>query len=242
MREVVVERLHEAVRDVADVDRLEARVRRGQRDDRQHARQPREQVEERVLAAEDHRGRKIVQRRPDAATIASAAPLVRWYCDGPAGSAPSALICSKRVTPAGVARGRRACAASSTCARSNVAAPLSFRMPTRLTTAVAPASNARQRARIVDVGLDHVDRRQQDQVLGILAPARRHDDAMPGGREARDHVAADEAAAAQDDDADGSAIGYSVSSAAELTTGPLRGATMPRRAVSGCDSVLNACA
>ena len=47
-----------------------------------------------------------------------------------------------------------------------------------------------------DVGLDHVDRRQQDEVLGALAAARGDRDAHAGGGERRDQVAADEARAA----------------------------------------------
>ena len=44
-------------------------------------------------------GRKIVQSSPDAATIASASPLLRRYRLGPAGSALSALMWMSRRTP-----------------------------------------------------------------------------------------------------------------------------------------------
>jgi hypothetical protein len=56
-----------------------------------------------------------------------------------------------------------------------------------------------QGRRIVDVRLEHVDRRQQQQVLGALATARRHEDAPSIGNEASHHVAPDEAASSQDE-------------------------------------------
>ena len=66
---------------------------------------------------------------------------------------------------------------------------------------VGAAHQLAQAPAIVDVALDEVDRRQQDQMLAALAAARRHDDLVAGGDQIRDDVPADEARAAQHEDA-----------------------------------------
>ena len=52
---IVRQRSHERLSDVADEHRLKARVGARQRDDREQALESREQVEESILAPEDHR-------------------------------------------------------------------------------------------------------------------------------------------------------------------------------------------
>jgi hypothetical protein len=54
-----------------------------------------------------------------------------------------------------------------------------------------------QRRGVVRIGLDHLDRREQQQMACTGAMARQHDDRMPGGGELRDHVSPDETAAAE---------------------------------------------
>ena len=58
---------------------------------------------------------------------------------------------------------------------------------------VMAARQAVEHAALVDVGFDHVDRRQEDQVLRALAPARRHGDANPAPHESGDEMPADKA-------------------------------------------------
>ena len=53
----------------------------------------------------------------------------------------------------------------------------------------------------VHVGFDHVDGRQQDEVLRALAPARRHRDADALRGQQVEHVAPDEAGSADDEHA-----------------------------------------
>jgi hypothetical protein len=77
------QRLDDAVRDIVDEDRLEARIGARERHHGDVAQQRREEIEELVFPAEDHRGRKHVQSRPEAVTIASASPLLRRYWLGP---------------------------------------------------------------------------------------------------------------------------------------------------------------
>src|SRR5580658_9702207 len=70
----------------------------------------------------------------------SARPLERRYSLGPCSSAPSALICSRRRTPAARAAWMTL-AASWWCTVSKVALPRGLRMPTRLTTASQSANS-----------------------------------------------------------------------------------------------------
>jgi len=65
---------------------------------------------------------------------------------------------------------------------------------------VAPGYQAQERFRLVHVGLHHVHRGQEDQVLRALAPARGHENDMPFVDELAHDVAADKAAAADDED------------------------------------------
>jgi len=44
---------------------------------------------------------------------------------------------------------------------------------------VAAGGELREGLRVMHVGLDHIDRRQENQVLGTLASARGHDDEVP---------------------------------------------------------------
>ena len=125
---------------------------------------------------------------------------------------------------------------TSTWARANVAPPPSFRMPTRLTIAAAPCASRSSTAGFGDVGLDHLDGGQQEEVPRVVAPAGGDDDACAVGDEPGDDVPADEAAAADDQDpalrhgADSLAQGDSAR-APPFGAAP-RGATVPRRTVS----------
>ena len=126
VREVVVERVHEAVRDIADIDRLEPRARArptrriGSMRDRRAKR-----LRKRIVAAEDHRG---PEDRPAQVRRGDDRPRPRpWYADTatarpdrrPARS--SAAIASRPPAWQAVTSSR----ASSTCTRSKrSAAPL----------------------------------------------------------------------------------------------------------------------
>ena len=44
---------------------------------------------------------------------------------------------------------------------------------------VLAGGQAGERRVVVDVGIDHIAGRQQDQVLGLVAPTRRHEHAAP---------------------------------------------------------------
>ena len=112
-------------------------------------------------------------------------------------------------------------------------------MPTRFTTAVAPLNSRSKRAAIEDIGLDNLDRRQQDQVFCRFAPARRHDDFISVAGKSRHQMASDKAAAAHDHHTL-RGRGHSVFAMGSTTTAP-RGATVPRRAVSDTGEPPNAC-
>ena len=97
---------------------------------------------------------------------------------------------------------------------------------------------ARETGCIADVGLDDIDGRQQEQVLRVVATARRNDDAPVVADEPADEVAADEAGAAHDEDRPaGHHRGPPVPQlpvAASVAAAPLpRGGTVPRRVASG---------
>ncbi len=66
---------------------------------------------------------------------------------------------------------------------------------------VAAGSELPEGLRIVHVRLDHVDRRQENQVLGTLAPARGHDDGVLVFDELAHEMPADKTAAADDQNA-----------------------------------------
>jgi len=106
---------------------------------------------------------------------------------------------------------------------------------------IRAGQQARERHAIEDVGFDHLDRRQQDQVLGRLAAARGHDDVVSGRGESGHQVAADESAAAHDDDALRRAVHSALAAIGSFTVAP-RGATIPKRAVRVCGAAPNACA
>jgi hypothetical protein len=99
----------------------------------------------------------------------------------------------------------------------------------------------RERHAIEHVGFDHFDRRQQDQVLGRLAAARRHHNVVPRGGQARHQVAANKSAAAHDHDTLHRVVHSVLAAIGSITTAP-RGATTPKRAVSDCGAPPNACA
>src|SRR5258705_827039 len=60
--------------------------------------------------------------------------------------------------------------------------------------------HALERCAVVNVRLDDIDRGQQDQMLRVLAPPRRHDDPAPRVGELTRQVATDKAASAEDED------------------------------------------
>ncbi len=66
---------------------------------------------------------------------------------------------------------------------------------------VAAGGELREGVRVVHVSLDHVDRRQENQVLGAFAPARGHDDRVLVFDELAHEMPADKAAAADDQNA-----------------------------------------
>ena len=97
------------------------------------------------------------------------------------------------------------------------------------------ARERRQRRRVADVGLDDLDRGQQEQVPGIVAATSGDDDPDAGTGQARNDVPADETAAADDHDLlhqdaafqlDAAVAGDAVTATASL------GITVPSRVVS----------
>jgi len=92
---------------------------------------------------------------------------------------------------------------------------------------VRAAHQRGQASGVVDVGLDDVDGRQQDQVPGALAAARRHDGLVAGGHEPRGERAAHEAAAPEHDDAQAGHARHSLAASGVAAAG--RGPTVPSR-------------
>ena len=93
-------------------------------------------------------------------------------------------MCSRRGTP----EARHAATrfrASSTCARANVSLPGFVQDADEVDDGVGAAHERGEPRGVVDVGLDDVDGRQQDQVARALAAARRHDEVVPVGGEPR---------------------------------------------------------
>ena len=99
-----------------------------------------------------------------------------------------------------------------------------------------------ERERIVDICLENVHRRQENEMLGALPVSRRHDDVPTRGNQSRDDMAPDETAAAQHQDSRCAHRGVSLGSAGRTASGgaapmsmpaaPPRGATTPRRSFS----------
>ena len=65
---------------------------------------------------------------------------------------------------------------------------------------VAALGQARERAGFAPVGLDHVHRGQQDEVLRALAPARGHGDARAARRQCGHQMAAHKSGSADDEE------------------------------------------
>ena len=225
-------------RDVADVDRLESRVRRAR------ARSPaamrdelREQVEERSSRPKITDGRKIVQRvrrGDDRLGLALGAQVLA----GPPDRRSSALMCSSRATPAAwqasttLARQARRARARTCRVRARCS------MPTRLIDRVAPRSEPRERRRRRWTSASTTS--TVGSRIRCLARSRRRVgtiDACPAADEPRDDVAADEAAAAEHEDRARRPSAHSATRRGRRrrrrsTTAP-RGATVPSRCVSG---------
>ncbi len=103
-----------------------------------------------------------------------------------------------------------------------------------------PRHQPGERCLVEHIRLDDLDGRQEDQVLGLLATACRHDNFVSRGRQSRDQMAPDKAAAAQHHDARGPHR-HSVLAATGSEIVPPRGATTPKREVSDSGAPPNAC-
>lgn len=140
---------------------------------------------------------------PAASIACSPAALERWYSDGPLASAPSALMCTRRATPA-VRQAVTIFCGSSTWARAK-SGPKG--VPGRevqhadgVDHRVRVLEQARERGGVVHVGLDDLGIGQQQHVTGAAATAGgdQHLDACFA--QAVGDGAADKAGAADDDD------------------------------------------
>ena len=86
-----------------------------------------------------------------------------------------------------------------------------------------------------DVGFDHVDRRQRQQVLGALAPPRRHRHSDATGRQRRHQMPADEPGAPQHQNVVQLHGVFAAASGSSSSSGSpaARAGTVPRRALIG---------
>ena len=183
-------------RHVVDVHRLEAGAGRSQHDHRQQPREVREQVEEMVLAPEDHRRpqdggwKALALGRQDQLLGLAFGAQIRA---GAVRDRPGARSRAPGAAPRAGGRPSMIWRGSSTWTRWK--SPC--RMPTRLMTASACSTRRSQGGRIVHVGLHHVHGRQQDQVLGALAVARRHAHVQAARHQLPDYMPAQKARAAE---------------------------------------------
>ena len=172
--------------------------------------QERELVEQIVLGTEHDGRRKIVQAsRRIADHLLAVALRAQSTCSGRSDRRRSRSCESADARPC-LRRPRRSCVGNSTCAFAN-SGPYGLprcpcRMPTRLITASASATNAASCDRIVHVGFDHVDG-QQGEMRGVGAPPRGDAHVLAEIDERVDEMTADEAGTA--DQRTGSDVAFS---------------------------------
>jgi len=194
--QIIVQRLQKTMGDIADMNWLETRVRRDQRDHGKRARQPGEHVEERILTTENHRG---PENRP--AKFGSGDESLRVALGA------KVLRGARRIRTQR-AHVQQARYTGSLAGGDDVADKVDVRAGKGIGAAFVEDAHEVDHRRgageqrllhlwIVDIGLDDVDRRKQNQMLGGFAAAGRDDHAMSGRDQARDHMTADEAGAAE---------------------------------------------
>ena len=190
VRVAVGQRGDDRARHVADVHRLEARLRAGEHDHRQEARQRREQVEERVLGPEDHRGaehgdREILGRR---APRARRCPWSAGTRRAPAGRRRARSCAAAAARPPRGRRSTTACGSSTCTAREIRAVVVRAALVAPPAPAVqhadqvdrprrSPRRAARARPAALTSASHHLDRGQQDAGAwrargGASAPSR----------------------------------------------------------------------
>ncbi len=191
----------EAARHVLHVHRLESRPGTGEQEQRQPALQPGEDVQEPVLGPEDHRrpecrDREIVLRREHPGLAVS---LGAQVLAGALGMGVQGAHVQEARDPFLLARFDdllRQFDVNARKFRPVGIAPPAVEDANQVRHRVAAGHELHQRFLVVHVGLDHVHRRQKDQVLRPLSLARGHHDEMPGVDELAHEMPADEAAAA----------------------------------------------
>ncbi len=235
-RRVVGERMIEAMRDIAHEDGLESRLRGGDRHHRKMALERGEQVEEPILAAEDHRrleNRPVEPRGDDRRLRFALAPQVPGR---PLGIGIERAHLHEAAHAGGAARGDDLLRELRVHARERVAARL-VQDADEIDDRRGAGGEPRERRGVVDVAFDHVDGRQQDEVTRGFAPARGHDHALARAHEPAHQMTADEAAAAQHQNGLGSHRHGTLAAIGETASAPageiVRGGTIPRRVDSG---------
>ena len=242
--------MHECIRDVAHVHGLEPRVGVGERHHRQEALETRKHVEERILPTEDD-GR--LEDRPGKVGIGDERFRLTL------GAQVTARRFDAGVERAHVQKSRYAHRTTRVDELSReldvraleIAAARFVEDPDEVDRRASAGRQLLERERIMDVRLDHVDCRQENEMPGALSISRWHNDAATRGNQSRDDMAPDEAATAQNQDsrrvhrwvsprsvgrtASKIAAPLSVVAAAPLlvlAAAPPRGATTPRRSFS----------
>jgi len=173
-------------RHIADIHRLEARLRTRHRQHRQEARHRGEAVEELVLGTEHHRGAE--HRGLQVFGIEHRLLALRFR----------ALILRRRIVRraerAHVQQALHAGGAAGGNHRQRQldvrAREIAMQDADEVDERVLPAYQALEHIAPVDVRLDDVDRGQQDEMLGALAAPRRHRDLDAAPHELGDEMAA----------------------------------------------------
>ncbi len=195
-----IQALDHGTRDIVHENRLKTCRRAGQHHGGKGASQPRKQIQKPVVRPEDHRGAK--NSRAYAARLCDANLLL------PAGF-------GAQIFTGGIVRGFQ-CRYVQQAAHAVLAAridyfPRQFGMHAcefaraafmqdarQADNGVAAREQARERGRIVHVGIDDIHGRQHDQGFGAFAPPRGHAHAQPPGDELMHDLPANETGAADD--------------------------------------------
>ena len=149
---------------------------RGERHHRREAQQTGEQIEERVLATEDHGRLEDRPVEPGGRDRRLGLALAAQIPARARRIGVQARSCGQPAHAGGLARGDGVPRQARRALSANVCPPVSLRIPTRLTTAVTPCASRARHRRVADVGLDDIDRRQHVEVLRVVPAPRRNDD------------------------------------------------------------------
>ena len=196
----------ETARHILDVDRLETRLRAGEENERQPALELGEGIEKLVLRPEyhrrpEHRHRLLVLRCEHPGLAFALGTQVLTGSVGVGVQRTHVQQARHASLDARLDDFFRELDVGACELRSIGAARAPMQDPDEIHDRVAASGELRECVRFVHVGLDHIDRRQENQVLGPLAPARGHDDEVLVFDELAHEMPADKAAAADDQNA-----------------------------------------